>query len=48
VLGERAEAGTCLADLLYDVQQVLQRAGESIELPDHCDVARAEVVQQAL
>ena len=27
VLGQRAEAGACLADLLHDVQQVLQRAG---------------------
>jgi len=48
VLGERAEAGTGLADLLHDVQQVLQRARKPIKLPDHDDIARTQVVQQAL
>jgi hypothetical protein len=48
VLGQRTEAGTGLADLIHDVEQVLQRAGQPVELPDHHHVTRTEVVQQTL
>jgi hypothetical protein len=40
LLGDRAKSGTRLADLLHDVQQVLQRPGHAVELPDHHHVAR--------
>jgi hypothetical protein len=48
VLGEGAEAGARLADLLHDVQQVLQRSRQLIELPDYNHIARPEVVEQAM
>ena len=48
VLGDRPEAGARLADPLHDVQHVLQRAGQAVELPDNDRVALAQVVEQAV
>jgi hypothetical protein len=48
MLGRRAEIGTRLADLLHDVQQVLQRPRQPVDLPDHHHVARPEMVEQAM
>ncbi len=44
VLGDRAEAGAGLGDALHDMQHVLQRARQTIELPDHHGVTLPQVV----
>ena len=48
VLGDRPEAGAGLGDPLHDVQHVLERAGQAIELPDDDRVALAQVVEHAV
>ena len=48
VLGDRPEAGARLGDPLHDVQHVLQRAGQPVELPDDDRVAFAQMVQHAV
>ena len=47
VLGERAEAGTGLADLLHDVQQVLQRTGQPVEFQTKTLRAEMDAAAQA-
>ena len=44
----RTEARARVADPLHDVQHVLQRARQAIELPDDDRVALAQMVQQAM
>src|SRR5438270_1591827 len=45
VLCDRLKAGARLSDSLHDVQHVLQRAGQAVELPDYDRVSLAEVAE---
>lgn len=47
-LGKALEGGPCPFDLIEDEQQVFERPGEPVELPDDQHVPLAQVVKQAL
>ena len=47
-LGQRAEAGASFVNPLHDVQHILQRARQPIELPDDDDIALAQLVEHAV
>ncbi len=46
-LGQAAKPGTCCIDLLQDVQEILEGAGEPVELPNHDDIARPKLIEEA-
>lgn len=47
-LGQTPKAGLGSIDLLQDVQKVLERARQAVELPDHDDVSGAKLIEQPM
>jgi hypothetical protein len=45
---QRPEAGMFAFDPLHDGEQILQRAGQPVEFPDHDHIFRSELVEQAV
>src|SRR5690242_9308592 len=47
-LGNRAEARAGVPDSLHDMQHVLERARQAVELPDDDDVTLPQLIEHAL
>src|SRR6185437_2618251 len=48
ILSDGTEAGAYVADPLHDVQHVLERTRQAVELPDDDGIALAQMVEQSM
>src|SRR3989442_734211 len=46
--GHHVQGGPSLLDMFHNMQEIIERAGETIALPDQDDIPQAQVIEEAV